>query len=188
MKLGFEPLISGSFTAVDVETTGLYPEQGARMIEVAAVRVRGFEIVDSYSTLLNPGVPISSKIKKLNGISNEMLISAPDFGNVLGSLIAFIGNDYLVAHNASFDKKFLQAECRCLDKAIKNKFLCTLFLSKQAKVDVENYKLITLLNYFEIFLEDALHRALSDATAVALLCTKLIKLKDSREFLKKSLV
>jgi DNA polymerase III subunit epsilon len=188
MKLALSQLQLGNFTAIDVETTGLYPERGARVIEVGAIRVRNFEIVDNYSSLVNPKIVIPAKIKKINGITNKMLFDAPSFQQIVSVLQSFIGNDLLVAHNAVFDKKFLNAEFRIINKEIKNKFLCTFSLSKQHKIDTGNLKLVNLLNYFNIPLEDTLHRALSDATGAAHLCVNLIKINDSESLLRKSIV
>src|ERR1700690_3479499 len=102
----------GNYTVavIDFETTGLSPHYGDRTIEVGAVLVSNNQIVDRFQSLMNPKIKISSFIEDYTGITNRMLTKAPDITDVMKKLKRFISNHYLVAHNASFDSKFLDAE------------------------------------------------------------------------------
>jgi DNA polymerase-3 subunit epsilon len=102
----------GNFTAVviDFETTGLSPGYGDRTIEVGAVLIADNQIIDRFQSLMNPEMRVSSFIEDYTGITNKMLTAAPTIKEVMGRLTAFIKQHYLVAHNASFDSRFLDAE------------------------------------------------------------------------------
>src|SRR5476649_3060871 len=97
---------------IDFETTGLSPDMGDRITEVAALRIAGGRVVDRYVSLINCGVRIPSFITGLTGITQAMVDGAPPVAQVLPRLLDFIGADALSAHNASFDEKFLKARRR----------------------------------------------------------------------------
>ena len=94
----------------DFETSGLSPNYGDRAIEIGAVRIKAGKVVDRFQQLMNPGFRISGFIESYTGISNELLRDAPACEEVMEAFADFIGEDNLVAHNASFDKRFLEAE------------------------------------------------------------------------------
>jgi DNA polymerase-3 subunit epsilon len=98
------------FTFLDVETTGLSP-RAARVCEVAAVNFRGAERVGTLAELINPGMPIPPEVSLIHGITDAMVKDSPSFGGVAPRLLALLENSVIVAHNAEFDLKFLQAEC-----------------------------------------------------------------------------
>lgn len=155
------------FTAIDIETTGLSPEDDY-IIEVAAVRFRnGFE-TESFSSLIKPPIPIPIEATMVNNISDDMVRDAPDIGTVMVRFIEFIGDDMLVGHNiASFDLKFLK-NAICVD----NGYSDTYKMVKHRWLDTPNKKLNTLCHYFGIVNEEA-HRALSDCRAAGQLYLKL---------------
>lgn len=95
---------------IDFETTGLSPAQGDRATEIAAVILESGKVVDRYQCLMNAGVRIPSFIEGLTGISNAMIREAPPVGHVMREVSTFVGDYPLVAHNASFDCKFWDAE------------------------------------------------------------------------------
>ena len=95
---------------LDFETTGLSPEGGDRITEVAALRIAGGQVVERYVSLVNCGVRVPSFITQLTGITQAMVDGAPPVSKVVPELLDFIGGDALSAHNASFDDKFLRAE------------------------------------------------------------------------------
>ena len=86
------------YTAVDLEATDRHPEH-ALITDLAAVRVRGGRIVDTFSTFVQPGVPIPPEVSALTGITDAMVASAPTFEQVWPNFRAFCGADVLVAHN-----------------------------------------------------------------------------------------
>jgi len=95
---------------LDFETTGLSPNYGDRAIEIGAVLIDNNEIVKSFQSLMNPGFRISSFVESYTGISNKMVSKAPLCEVVMEQFADFIGDHPLVAHNASFDKRFLESE------------------------------------------------------------------------------
>jgi len=113
-----------STIVIDFETTGLSPGHGDRTIEVGAVRIAKNEIVDRFQSLMNPGMRISGFIQDYTGITNEMLSSAPPIKEVMPKLKTFIANHNLVAHNASFDARFLDAEFNRINQQRRNQFGC----------------------------------------------------------------
>jgi DNA polymerase III epsilon subunit family exonuclease len=98
------------FAVVDVETTGLSPAFGDRVCEIALVHAQGNEEKSSFSTLINPGRPISPGAAAVNGITPEMIADAPTFQEVAPQIVRHLTNRVFVAHNAPFDLGFLALE------------------------------------------------------------------------------
>jgi len=105
-KLGIDEAV---FTFIDVETTGLSP-RAARVCEVAAVNFRGAERLCTLAELVNPGQPIPPEVTRIHGITDLMVKDCPSFSGVAPRLLAMLENSVIVAHNAEFDLKFLEAE------------------------------------------------------------------------------
>jgi DNA polymerase-3 subunit epsilon len=153
---------------LDFETTGLSPESGDRITEVAALRIAGGEIVDRYVSLVNCGVRIPPFISSLTGISQAMVDSAPPAAEVVPELIEFIGADTLAAHNASFDEKFLMAEGARLGHACRHEALvCSVKLSRRVLPGMSSYKLGELARALGIVFRGTAHRAEADAEVAA---------------------
>lgn len=166
----------GNFTAViiDFETTGLSPNMGDRTIEVGAVLVHDNQIVDSFQSLMNPGMKISPFIEDYTGITNEMLIEAPPIEDVIKNLMKFICQHHLVAHNASFDSRFLDAEFSRIGHKRKNEFACSLLSARRIYQDAPNHRLETLVQYKRLKTDGTFHRALADAEMTAYLWSRMI--------------
>jgi DNA polymerase-3 subunit epsilon len=159
---------------IDFETTGLSPNLGERTIEVGAVLIQNDQIVDRYQSLMNPGVRISGFIEDYTGITNRMLSSAPSVKEVMGELKDFIGSHLLVAHNASFDSRFLDAEFARIKHKRKNEFACSLMMARRIYPEAPNHKLETLVRYKKLKTDGIHHRALADAEMTAHLWIKMI--------------
>jgi DNA polymerase-3 subunit epsilon/ATP-dependent DNA helicase DinG len=158
-----------SFTgvALDLETTGLDPSRDA-IIEIGLVRFRGEEILDEWSSLVNPGKPVPASITRLTGITSLDVAAAPRLGELAGLLRRFIGDAPLVAHNAGFDLGFLRsAGISFAQPAIDTFELASIVLPSQP-----SYNLTALLDHFGQTLTGA-HRALADAHATARLMAAL---------------
>src|SRR5690242_20196142 len=104
------PLEGVTFAVVDVETTGLSPQTGDRICEIAVVRGRAGLILDSFTTLVNPLRTIGESARRVNGITDNMVYRAPVFADVAGEVAALLKDTVLVAHNAGFDVGFLRNE------------------------------------------------------------------------------
>ncbi|MBI4706836.1 MAG: WYL domain-containing protein [Candidatus Omnitrophica bacterium] len=98
------------FTIFDTETTGLSPEDGDRIVELAALRFRGNKRLATFSTLVNPQRAISEAAFAVNKITPEMLRSAPGIKEVMPGFLDFIKGSCLCSYNAPFDLKFIDSE------------------------------------------------------------------------------
>ena len=153
---------------LDFETTGLSPDTGDRITEVAALRIAGGEIVDRYVSLVNCGVRVPYFITQLTGITQKMVDGAPPADEVVPALLDFIGNDVLAAHNASFDEKFLKAEGALLGHDCRHTGLvCSLKLSRRVFPGLASYKLGQLSRQLGIAFRGSAHRAEADAEVAA---------------------
>lgn len=166
----------GTFTAVviDFETTGLSPGYGDRAIEVGAVLVSEGRIKDRYQSLINPERHVSGFIEQFTGISNAMLATAPAASHVMEQLLAFIGKHPLVAHNASFDARFLDAELQRVRRSRNNPMACSLLAARRLYPEACNHRLETLVRYKGLPNDGVHHRALADAEMTARLWLRMI--------------
>lgn len=164
-----------TYVVFDVETTGLSAVYDT-IIELAAVKVKGGEIIDKFEAFANPHRPLSATIIELTGITDDMLQDAPDVVDVIRDFREWIGDDILVAHNASFDMGFLNVAYKKLlevDKA-KNPVIDTLELGRFLYPEFKNHRLNTLCKKFDIELTQH-HRAIYDTEATAYLLLKMLK-------------
>jgi len=152
-----------SVIILDFETTGLSPNYGDRAIEIGAVLIENNVITDRFQSLMNPGFRISSFIESYTGISNNMVQAAPFCEEVMERFADFIGDYPLVAHNASFDRKFLDSEFEFIGKSRNNEMACSMLSARRVFPDAPNHKLGTLVRYCEIYTDGTFHRALADA-------------------------
>ncbi len=159
---------ANTVVVLDFETTGLSPNQGDRAIEIGAVRIENGKIVDRFQALMNPGQRISAFIESYTGITNAMLEDASSCSEVMGQFADFIGDANLVAHNASFDKRFLDAELDNISRQYGGTFFCSLLLARRIFQAAPNHKLGTLVRYANIPSDEGVyHRALYDSEMTA---------------------
>ncbi|KAB2925562.1 MAG: 3'-5' exonuclease [Candidatus Contendobacter sp.] len=144
---------------IDFETTGLWPDAGARATEIAVVRVREGSIVDRYQSLMNAGVRIPPFIESLTGITDAMIRRAPPAAEVMRQAADFIGDLPLVAHHAAFDRKVLDAELARIHQYRRQEFACTVRLARRLYPDAPNHKLGTLREYARLPVAGRAHRA-----------------------------
>jgi len=163
-----------SLVILDFETTGLSPDQGDRAIEIGAVKLEAGEVVGEFQALMNPGFRVTSFIEDYTGISNGMLEQAPSCREVMKDFADFIGNDNLIAHNASFDRRFLDAEFRRLGHQYSGEFSCSLLLSRRIFQDAPSHSLGNLIEFINISTGGNFHRALYDAQMTAKLWTAML--------------
>jgi len=156
-------LNSDTVIVLDFETTGLSPDYGDRAIEIGAVKLKNGELEDRYQQLMNPGKRISSFIEEYTGITNNMLKEAPPCEEVMRDFSDFIGNFNLVAHNASFDSRFLDAELNRINCNNHGEFACSMLISRRVYPEAPNHKLGTLVRYKSLPNDGTFHRALADA-------------------------
>lgn len=152
---------------LDFETTGLSPDQGDRAIEIGAVKLVDGEVCDTFQRLMYPGRRISSFIENYTGISNQMLKNAAPCAQVMREFSDFIGDFNLVAHNASFDSRFLDAELQRIKLKQHGEFACSMLIARRIYPDAPNHKLGTLVNYKHLPNDGTFHRALADSQMTA---------------------
>lgn len=150
------------YTVFDLETTGIRPDYDS-IIEISAVKVAGGKVIDTFSSLVNPGRPIPYGATKVNGISDEMVVDEPALDVVFPDFVKFIGEDILVGHNIhSFDMKFIwRAAEELFGQTISNDYIDTLPMARQRLPQLSHHKLVDLAAYYGISTAGA-HRALKD--------------------------
>jgi predicted DnaQ family exonuclease/DinG family helicase len=165
--------VTPDFVALDLETTGLNPKAD-RIIEAAAVRFRAGEAAGEYATFVNPGMPIPEAVRRLTGISDADVATAPAFEAVLDQLLAFIGAMPLCGHQVEFDVSFLnEALKRAGRPALSNQQLDSAALARLSLPDLPGYSLTHVARHLELPLANA-HRALDDARASGLAAAVLL--------------
>ncbi|HDZ76556.1 MAG TPA: WYL domain-containing protein [Candidatus Omnitrophica bacterium] len=152
------------YVIFDVETTGLAPEAGDRIVEIAAVKVAGNNIIGQFHCLVNSKVPISQGAFAVNGITDKMLKSALEPENVIPKFMDFIEDNMLFAYNAKFDIGFLGQELRLLKQSLPKELLVVdiLAMARALLPNLGRYSLSFVAKHFAIK-ETQQHRALADA-------------------------
>jgi DNA polymerase III epsilon subunit family exonuclease len=164
------------FVVFDLETTGL-SAQTSRICELGAVRVQALQLVDSFQSLVDPGVPISPAVARLTGLREQELRAAPPVGTVVSRFLAFAGDAPLVAHNAGFDQRFLDRQLgRSESRRLAEPPLCTAALARLLLASrLRRVSLASLARFFGVPTTPC-HRALPDAEATAQVLIHLIEL------------
>lgn len=147
---------------MDLETTGLDPEQGCSIIEIGAVRIDNGTIDRTFQQLVDPGMNIPKKITEITGIKQEDVADAPTIDQILPKFQAFAGDSIYIAHNAPFDLKFLR---HFGNETMGNQSIDTLRLARRL-LDLESHSLTYLIQHLNLTRKEA-HRALDDALATA---------------------
>jgi len=169
------PLATVTFVVVDLETTGGSAETCA-ITEVGAIKLRGGECLGTFQTLVNPGLAIPPAITYLTGITNSMVLPAPEMAAVLPALLEFIGGAVIVGHNIRFDLSFLRAAADRLGfPRLTNRAVDTCALARRLVADeVSDCKLSTLAEFFRTARKPT-HRALDDAVATGEVLHRLLE-------------
>lgn len=162
-------LFPEELVVLDFETSGMAPQRGDRAIEIGAVKIRDNRIVERFESLMNPGFAVDSFIEEFTGITNAQLAQAPPAEEVMREFSRFIGRVPLVAHNASFDQRFLQAELERVGDVHPRRFGCSMLVARRVYPEAPNHKLATLVAYKGLPCEGTFHRALADAEMTAYL-------------------
>ena len=146
---------------VDVETTGLNPSYDS-VIEISAIKVKGNKAVSEFSSLINPKKMIPPFISNLTGITNEMVLNAPNRRKVLIEFCSFTGTNPIAGHNIKFDLSFLNAELkREFQKSLCSSYADTLLFARKVYKNLKSHKLTNIANFLNIDTNNA-HRALKD--------------------------
>ncbi len=155
----------GTFICFDIETTGLSASRD-KITEIGAVKVVNGEITDTFSTFVNPEMPIPQKIIQLTGITDEMVKDAPSQSEAVSAFLEFVGDNVLVAHNAPFDTSFIRVACENMGREYNYTSIDTVAISRAILTDIKNCKLDTVAKYLRLG-EFNHHRATDDAEILA---------------------
>ena len=167
------------FIAFDLETTGTNPKEDM-IVEIGAVLFEGGKAMKGYGTLIDPGISIPPDASAVNGITDGMVRGKPRIADALGGFAEFCSDLPLVAHNASFDFKFLLEDVKLHRAAApKGAVLDTLSLARRIFPGLPNYKLGTLVRHFD-FPGGTFHRAEEDSAYCGLLFAKIIEILKMR--------
>lgn len=159
------------YVIVDIETTGLTRDD--LIIELAAARVQAHQIVDTYTQLIDPGMPIPSLITRLTGISDAIVAGSPSIDQTLPDFLQFCGNLPIIGHNVGFDTSMIRRACDAAGVPYTlTKGADTLHLSRRCLPSLDSYTLHDLCKSLGIVQQDV-HRALADVSATAELYRKL---------------
>lgn len=165
-----------NYVAVDVETTGLNPVND-RLIEVAAIKVIDFEVVQVFTTLINPGIKIPGMITGITGITDQMVRGAPQIKDVIHEMIEFCAGNVLLGHNLRFDYGFIKQNCMNHKLEFEAHGLDTLKMARKLLPDIERRNLDYLCSVLKIKDENH-HRAQNDAMAASSLYTHFLEYYD----------
>ncbi len=159
------------FVVFDLETTGFSAAQD-KIIEIGAVKIKNGEVVDRFSTFVNPERPIPFRIEDLTGINDVMVKDSPKIEEVLPQFMDFCKDSIMVAHNADFDMSFIEANCRRMDIPCEFTVIDTVGLSRFLVTGLGRYKLDTVAKALGVPLGNH-HRAVDDAECTAHIFQKL---------------
>lgn len=152
---------SRAYTIVDVETTGGSPKYN-RVIDLGVLRVEHGEIIDTFETLLNPGIEIPEYIIKMTGISNGDVHDAPVFDDIKDRLLELCDGSIFVAHNVGFDYGFIRQEFDRVGYGFTTEKLCTVRLSRVLYPEHKRHNLSEIITRFDFECKRR-HRAFDDA-------------------------
>ena len=172
-----DPLLEeAEFVVFDLETTGLSAARD-RICEIGAVRVRALEPVETFQSLVNPGVKLPEQVARLTGLREQELRHAPSVSTVLRRFLSFAGDALLVAHNARFDQRFLERQLLFAHgRRLSEPPLCTAALARRLLAGRRRrVGLASLADFFGVPTRPC-HRALPDAEATAQVLVHLIGL------------
>ena len=179
--LGVDLLLEdATYVVVDLETTGLRPGS-SRICEIGAVKIVGFEIVDEFETLVDPGTPLGATITAITGLTDGQLRGAPRAPEAVQQFMRFAGDAVLVAHNARFDLAFLDRETeRLTGSRLAAPVVDTVALARRVLAGRVPRASLAQLSYFFGTSVQPCHRALPDAQATAEVLLALIGLAQER--------
>ena len=150
------------------------------VIEIGAVKIKNNEIVDRFSTFVNPQIPISFRIENLTGINDQMVMNSGTIEQILPDFIEFCKGCVMVAHNAEFDMSFIINNAEKMGIEFAPTYIDTVLLSQFLIPALHNYKLDTLTKHLNVVLDNH-HRAVDDAEATAHIFLKLVQMLYERD-------
>ena len=170
------------FVIFDVETTGLSPVDGDRIVEIAAVKVRGSQVVDKFYSLVNPQRLIPSQATMVNNITQDMVEGAPVAADILPQMIHFIGGACVAGHNVRFDLNFLCFELALIGRRLHDHTpaVDTLKMARELLPYLSNHKLAYLARSLGVVV-DQTHRAMADVEITVAVFLRLMEMAGDKD-------
>ena len=163
--------LDGTFVCFDLETTGLSANT-EKITEIGAVKVQNGEVVDTFSTFVNPEKPIPAKITDLTGITDAMVKDAPSQAQAVSDFLRFCDGAVVVAHNAPFDTSFIRKACENMGEQYTLTSIDTVAICRAILDGIKNVKLDTVATYLRLGTFNH-HRAVDDAEMLTKIFVKL---------------
>lgn len=167
------------YAIVDIETTGLSPAT-EKITEIAIFIHDGTQVVETFSSLINPEIKIPYRITQITGINNRMVEDAPRFCEVAKKIVELTADKIIVGHNVRFDYSFIRNEYKSLGYDYQRQTLDTIKLSRKLIPGQPSYGLGNLCKSLKID-NHARHRAEGDALATTRLFELLLSIEDTPE-------
>ncbi len=174
-------VLETEFVVFDVETTGLSPKGGDRIIEIGAVKVKGKTIIETFESFVNPRREVPLEAQRINKITPDMLTDAPCADEILPMFMDFVGGACLAGHNVKFDLEFICCELALMGRKLKEETpaVDTLIMARKLMPHLTSYKLASIARSFGITIEET-HRALSDVKLTASIMHHMMDLAEKQ--------
>ncbi len=174
-------IYSTEFVVFDVETTGLSPLDGDRIIEIAAMKMKDGKIVDKFYSLVNPGRSIPPEATRIHTITDEMVASAPLASDTLPQLISFIGGGCVAGHNVRFDLGFLCYELALAGRKLNDSTpaVDTLKMAREFLPYLSNHRLGYLARSLGVQVSET-HRAMADVELTVQVLIRMIEMASDK--------
>ncbi len=170
--------IDGQFVVFDIETTGLQCTRD-KIIEIGAVKIKNGNIIDRFSTFVNPKIKLSEETTKLTSITDNDVASAPEIEEILPEFLKFCKDSVLVAHNATFDVGFIRVNAAQIGLPFEFTYLDTLNLCRALFNERKTHGLGVMVKHLGIELLNH-HRAVDDAEATAEIMKKCLAILENK--------
>jgi len=176
------------FVIFDVETTGLSPIDGDRIVEIAAIKIKGSKVVDKFYSLVNPQRSMPSQATMVNNITQDMLTTAPVAADILPQMIHFIGGACVAGHNVRFDLNFLCYELSLIGRKLHDHTpaVDTLKMARDLLPYLSNHKLAYLARSLGVVV-DQTHRAMADVELTVAVFLRLMEMAGDKDLQKVSI-
>jgi len=176
------------FVIFDVETTGLSPVDGDRIVEIAAVKVKGAQVVGKFYSLVNPRRAVPAQATLVNNITDDMLLKAPVAADILPQMIHFIGGACVAGHNVRFDLNFLCYELSLIGRRLNDQTpaVDTLKMARELLPYLSNHKLAYLARSLGVVV-DQTHRAMADVELTVAVFLRLMEMAGDKDLQKVSI-
>lgn len=170
------------FVVFDVETTGLSPIDGDRIIEIAAMKIKNGKTVDKFYSLVNPKRLIPVQATNVNNITDDMVADAPTSAEVLPQMLTFIGGACVAGHNVRFDLGFMAYELALIGRRINDgtPAVDTLKMARELVPYLSNHKLAYLSRSLGVVVSET-HRAMADVDLTVQVLVRMIEMAEDQD-------